>query len=161
MNWIIVFLVMLLLGCSGTRPTQVDIEQKRRVKMEMTSVLDMVRSRQMPPIEFKFNSAELLSTSFDLLDKIADILLRYPKYKLIVEGHTDDVGNNKSNKKLSHMRANSVKAYFVRRGIHPTVIKTYGFGEERPIVRDTSDSARALNRRVDFRIATRDWESIF
>ena len=89
MKWIILFLTMAFLGCSATRPTQVDIEQKRRVKMEMTSVLDMVRSRQMPPIEFKFNSVELLSTSYDLLDKIAGILLRYPKFKLGVEGHTD------------------------------------------------------------------------
>ncbi len=89
MNWIIVFLAMAFLGCSATRSTQVDVEQKRRVKMEMTSVLDMVRSRRMPPIEFKFNSVELLSTSYDLLDKIAGILLRYPKFKLGVEGHTD------------------------------------------------------------------------
>ena len=59
------------------------------------------------------------------------------------------------------MRANSVKAYLVKRGIHPTVIRTYGFGDERPIVDDKSDEARALNRRVEFRIATRDWESIF
>ena len=157
----IVFLMILLLGCSGVRPTQVDIEQKRRVKMEMTSVIDMVRSRRMPPIEFKFNSAQLLSTSFDLLDKIADILLRYPNFKLIVEGHTDDVGNAKYNKKLSYMRANSVKAYLVKRGIHPTDIRTYGFGKERPIVQDTSDGARALNRRVEFRISTRDWESVY
>ncbi|MEA3307432.1 MAG: OmpA family protein, partial [Elusimicrobiota bacterium] len=65
------------------------------------------------------------------------------------------------NKKLSYMRANSVKAYLVKEGIHPTDIKTYGFGQERPIVRDTSDKARALNRRVEFRISTRNWESVY
>jgi len=144
MNWLIIFSVILFLGCSGTRPTQVDIEQKRRVKMEMTSVIDMVRERRMPPIEFKFNSAQLLTTSYDLLDKIADILLRYPNFKLVVEGYTDDVGNSKYNKKLSYKRANSVKAYLVKRGVHPTDIRTYSFGQERPIVRDTSDGARAL-----------------
>jgi len=59
------------------------------------------------------------------------------------------------------MRANSVKAYLVKLGIHPTVIKTYGFGQERSIVDDKSDDARALNRRVEFRIATRDWEAVY
>ncbi len=160
-NWLIILSVILFLGCSGTRPTQVDIEQKRRIKMEMTSIIDLVRERRMPPIEFKFNSAELLSTSFNMLDKIADVLLRYPKFKLVVEGHTDYIGDDKSNKELSYMRANSVKAYLVKKGIHPTDIKTYGFGEERPVVNDKTDAARALNRRVEFRIATRNWESVY
>ncbi len=157
----IVFLAVLFFGCSGSRRTNVDIERERRIKMEMTSIIEMVRSREIPPIEFEFNSAKLLETSFNMLDRITDILLRYPNVKLVVHGHTDYIGSAEYNKKLSNRRAKSVKVYLVKSGIHPTDIRTYGFGKERPIIRDKSDRGRALNRRVEFKITTREWEAIY
>ncbi len=162
MRWIIVFVAMVFLGCStGGRRNQSHAEEQRRADLEMQSVMQMVTSHEIPPVEFEFNSARLLKSSHELLDRIAEILLNYPKLKLVVEGHTDDVGSEEYNKKLSRLRANSVRTYLSLKGIHPASIRAYGFGKSRPIINDKSERGRALNRRVEFRLTRRSWGTIY
>lgn len=155
----IVIAVFLIASCSHSNI--VEQEQKRRANLELQSVMDMVISRQIPPVDFEFNSAVLKPSSYELLDKVYQILSKYPKLKLIVEGHTDDIGSDEYNDKLSLMRADAVKAYLVKKGIHPDSIRIYGYGKRKPIVKGNTDAARALNRRVEFKITTRDWESVY
>lgn len=147
-------------ACSAHRDP-LDIEERRRAELELQSVQDMVASRTIPPIEFKTDSSTLLPSSDDLLGRVAEILKRHPRLKLIVEGHTDDVGGEEYNEILSLKRAGAVKQRLAEKGIYPDSVKVFGFGKSRPLTHETTDRARALNRRVEFIITTRDWESVF
>lgn len=149
-----------LCACSVHR-SPLDIEEKRRADLELQSVQDMVASREIPPIEFEFDSATLLASSDDLVGRVAEILKRHPRLKLIVEGHTDYMGGEEYNEILSLKRAGAVKQRLAEKGIYPDSVKVFGFGKSRPLTEDTSDRGRALNRRVEFIITTRDWESVY
>ncbi len=92
---------------------------------------------------------------------MAEILLNHNKLKLIVSGHTDDVGSEEYNKDLSMRRAGAVKMYLATKGVYPDSVRVYGYGESQPVIRETTDEARALNRRVEFRVTTRDWGSVY
>jgi outer membrane protein OmpA-like peptidoglycan-associated protein len=70
--------------------------------------------------------------------------------KVEVRGHTDNVGSEESNHKLSHARANSVMAELVKNGVDPSRITAMGFGETMPIADNKTAEGRALNRRVAF-----------
>ena len=137
------------------------MEESRRAALEMQSLRDMLASRDIPPVEFKLGSAVLLSSSFELLDRVAEVLLRHPKLKLIVEGHTDDIGGDARNEQLFLQRAGSVKLYLVKKGIYPESIKVYGYSHSRRVTSDISDRGRALNRRVEFILTDRDWETVY
>jgi outer membrane protein OmpA-like peptidoglycan-associated protein len=149
-----------LCACSAHR-SPLDMEEMRRADLELQSIHDMVASRAIPPIEFEFNSSTLLASSDDLLVRVAEILRRHPTLKLIVEGHTDDVGGGEYNEILSLKRAGAVKQRLAEKGVYPDYVKVFGFGKSRPLTNDTSDRGRALNRRVEFIITTRDWESVY
>jgi outer membrane protein OmpA-like peptidoglycan-associated protein len=123
--------------------------------------MDMVSSRRIPPIEFEFNSDRLKVSSHELLDRVAEILVSHNKLKLIVSGHTDDLGSEEYNKDLSMRRAGAVKMYLATRGVYPDSVRVYGHGESLPVVDETTEAARALNRRVEFRITTRNWGSVY
>ncbi|MBU2483342.1 MAG: OmpA family protein [Proteobacteria bacterium] len=154
--------VSFMCACSSSRKRDpVDLEETRRASLEMQSLMDMASSRAIPPVDFETGSAVLAPSSYAMLDRVAELLLRHPLLKLIVEGHTDDVGGDERNETLSLERAGSVKQYLASKGIHPDSIRIYGFGAKRPVSEDLSDRGRALNRRVEFKITTRDWESVF
>lgn len=141
--------------------SQAEKEERRRATAELQSVLSMVYSKEIPPIDFEFDSAKLKPSSYIVLDKVAEILLRYPRIKLIVEGHTDDIGDDEYNYWLSMKRADAVKEYLVKKGIYPDFIRIRGYGKKKPLIKENSDKARALNRRVEFKLTGRSWETVF
>jgi len=74
----------------------------------------------------------------------------YPDLNVVIEGHTDSVGSNAYNQKLSQARAEAVKKYMVEEnGIAANRITPKGFGEEQPIAPNTTAEGRAKNRRVE------------
>ena len=77
-------------------------------------------------------------------------LAQNPKIKIEIQGHTDNKGSAVYNKKLSDRRAASVLKYLVAKGIDPSRLTSHGYGMEVPIVPNTTDQNRALNRRVQF-----------
>jgi outer membrane protein OmpA-like peptidoglycan-associated protein len=77
------------------------------------------------------------------VNRIGDVLYKYPQTMVRIEGHTDDVGSDDANMRLSLARAGAVKTVFVQRGVNPARIQTLGLGESQPI-----SSNRAQNRRV-------------
>lgn len=83
------------------------------------------------------------------LDKIAEILLEDESINLEIEGHTDDVGSDKGNLKLSIKRANSVLKYLISKGVNPNRLKANGYGESRPLLANITKENRAINRRVE------------
>ncbi len=157
-----VFLAALAVVCGCSRPLQpAEKEEARRAGLELQSVMDMASSRQVRPVEFELGSARLLASSHELLDRVADVLLKHNRLKLIVSGHTDDTGSEAFNEQLSLERAGAVKMYLVQKGVYPESIKVYGYGSRVPALNENSERARALNRRVEFRITTRDWSTVY
>jgi OOP family OmpA-OmpF porin len=103
-------------------------------------------------INFKTDSAEILKSSFKTLDAAAKILTDYPDLKMEIQGHTDDVGDAAHNQELSQARAESVKKYFVDKGVAEDRLVAKGYGPDQPLVAKKTKAARAKNRRVEFKL---------
>ncbi len=104
---------------------------------------------------FKTGKAEIKRESFPLLDEVAQALIDHPEIRIDVEGHTDDVGNDKSNLRLSQSRADSVRKYLMGRGVAGSRMRAVGYGEDRPIDDNSTPEGQAINRRVEFVITAR------
>jgi outer membrane protein OmpA-like peptidoglycan-associated protein len=106
---------------------------------------------------FDTGQATLKSGAREKLSKLAGILLAYPGgYQVEVEGHTDSVGTEQSNLKLSQGRADSVHDYLLESGVKPDRINAgRGFGESAPVATNDTAAGRQVNRRVEIIIADR------
>ena len=85
-------------------------------------------------------------------DELTELLLRNPRIWLEIQGHTDNIGTEELNLKLSESRANSVMDELLKRGIEPKRLRTHGFGYSAPLVPNDSDENRARNRRTQFEV---------
>ncbi len=90
------------------------------------------------------------------LDKLTKVFNAYPETNILIEGHTDDVGTENYNLKLSKRRANAVGDYLKGDGIAASRLTIRYYGETQPKVDNTSDVNRSLNRRVEFAITAND-----
>lgn len=100
-------------------------------------------------IYFEFNSSELLTVSYIQLDSLYNILAEKPSVRIEVRGHTDNIGSEGYNKKLSVDRAASVYNYLLEKGIPKTRMKYRGFGPNVPVADNSTEEGRELNRRVE------------
>ncbi|RMF04104.1 MAG: OmpA family protein [Bacteroidetes bacterium] len=116
------------------------------IEDEVKDVLELA----MRAVQFETGSAELLPSSYNILDQIAEIMVRYPAYQLRISGHTDNVGDKVKNQELSEARAAACYEYLLRKGVQARRISYAGFGEDYPIAPNSSSSGRSLNRRVEF-----------
>ncbi|HQP03871.1 MAG: PD40 domain-containing protein [Bacteroidales bacterium] len=103
-------------------------------------------------INFSFASAELSDESLIVLDHFIDFLNTNPGVKFEIRGHTDDVGENITNERLSQARAKSVYQYLLNHGIASSRMTYKGYGEALPLVPNISEANRAINRRTEFYI---------
>lgn len=101
-------------------------------------------------ILFGFDQATLGASAQGSLNKLTDVLKRYPDTNIEVIGHTDDKGTDNYNQGLSERRAVSVANYLRSNGIASSRVVTKGMGESDPKVANDSDANRAENRRVEF-----------
>lgn len=104
-------------------------------------------------LKFEFDKAELRAEDRELLSRVAGILLSSQDYTVSVNGHTDDVGSDAYNKKLSERRAQAVRDYLAKAGVPAEVLSVTGHGKSLPLVQSATDAARAKNRRVELAIA--------
>ena len=141
---------------SGVCPIRSDESKWRRQSVEQ-----MRKSRNIPSVDFEFDSIVLKRSAYDTLDKIAAIMVNDRRYKLIIEGHTDQVGTYEYNDWLSKARANAIKSYLVSRDVYADSITTYGLGKRMPLTSDDSPDGRACNRRVVFTLTVRDWSTVY
>ena len=113
---------------------------------------------------FEFNSYELTADSKTELNKLFSLLSNNPSIKVEIQGHTDSKGNNSLNLKLSQNRAESVRKYLIKKGIKGARIKAVGYGETKPIAKNTNadgsdnEEGRALNRRIELKILSEKGE---
>jgi outer membrane protein OmpA-like peptidoglycan-associated protein len=105
-----------------------------------------------PTILFAFDKAEIPQQIKSNLNKFADILKRYPDYRILVRGHTDDLGTEAYNQSLSEQRAETVKEYLVTQGVNASRLKVRGYGNTVARYSNDSEAGRAKNRRVEFLI---------
>ncbi len=101
-------------------------------------------------VMFDFDSAEIKSEFRPALDAAAGVLKKHDDKNVIIEGHTDSVGSEQYNQRLSLRRAQSVRNYLVSKGVTPTHLTSKGYGESDPIADNTTDAGRRRNRRVEF-----------
>jgi outer membrane protein OmpA-like peptidoglycan-associated protein len=105
-------------------------------------------------VNFAFNSAVLTPESKKILDEDRTVarLKGEPDMKVEVAGHTDSVGSEAYNKKLSEQRAQAVVDYLVSTGVDPKRLKAVGYGKDKPIASNATEAGRAENRRVELQV---------
>jgi len=103
-------------------------------------------------IFFEFNSEEITPDSYGLLDKIGQVLEKHPGWVVEIAGHTDSIGTENYNQKLSERRAKAVKNYIAANfDVVPSNLTAQGYGESMPIADNGTQEGRAKNRRVEFK----------
>jgi outer membrane protein OmpA-like peptidoglycan-associated protein len=119
---------------------------------EVTEEVQKELNEYAKTINFDTGKTTITKDSEEALAAIISILDEYPNAKFTVEGHTDSVGSDQNNKRLSEARALSVKSYLVENGVDEFRLSSAGFGEERPVASNDTRSGKAENRRVEINL---------
>jgi len=106
-------------------------------------------------IFFETNSYELKNESTAELNKLVQFLNQNPTVNIEVSGHTDNVGSDQINQKLSENRAKSVYSFLILKGIKSDRIMFKGYGKTQPVSDNSTDAGRALNRRTEIKITSK------
>src|SRR5690606_15428765 len=119
---------------------------------EMHRETDPIESKiAFTSLEFENGKADILPLMHSDLDKLANFMIDHPDFSLNISGHTDSQGSEDSNLRLSQARADAIKAYLIYQfKIDAARISAMGYGSSRPLVEETNDENRKLNRRVEF-----------
>jgi OOP family OmpA-OmpF porin len=108
-------------------------------------------------IRFAVDEATIHRDSYQVIDRIAEVLVQWPQLKIEIGGHTDSSGSPEMNQKLSEARAKAVLEYMTRNSKIEKSQYTYkGYGETKPIASNDTEEGRAKNRRVDFKVLNKE-----
>lgn len=107
-------------------------------------------------VNFAFDSAELTAEAKKNLDAVAEIFIEFPDTELMIEGHTDSVGDDAYNMKLSKRRAEAVVAYIKSKGVAGNRFEVKAFGETRPRFDNATKEGQSKNRRVEIGVAANE-----
>lgn len=118
--------------------------------VEVTKEVKETMTTAMQNVQFETGKSTLKNTSYSVLDQLATIMQQHSEYRLKIEGHTDNVGSEASNQRLSQARATACYNYLVSKGIAPNRISAAGLGSTRPVAENTTKEGRDRNRRVEF-----------
>jgi outer membrane protein OmpA-like peptidoglycan-associated protein len=120
-------------------------------KRNQFAIVTATEIRITDQIQFAFNKSTIVGRhSFDILDNVVALLKDNPKLSVEVQGHTDNVGDQAYNMKLSGARADAVRKYLVSKGIASSRLVSKGYGATQPLVPNSTDKNRQINRRVQF-----------
>jgi len=103
-------------------------------------------------VEFEFGSSSLTADSYSSLDESVTILKDNPSVNVRFDGHTDNVGSQSYNQKLSEDRAKAVMSYFIEKGISADRLSSAGYGYSKPIASNETSAGRSKNRRVELTV---------
>jgi outer membrane protein OmpA-like peptidoglycan-associated protein/opacity protein-like surface antigen len=133
--------------------------QTEPAEIDYNRVEDIVERYSQRPVEdnwtllgvnFDFNKATLRPEAYPILDNAAEILLTHPQVNVDIVGHTDQVGSDKYNDKLSLQRAESVKKYLIAKGVDASRLSTVGKGKRSLLFNEKDPTSRFYNRRIEF-----------
>jgi outer membrane protein OmpA-like peptidoglycan-associated protein len=127
--------------------TQVGSFYTEEEQMELNN-----KVQQLADIQFETNSATLTEASVFNLELISDIMSEELLLYLDISAHTDDVGRESYNQRLSEKRAEAVVGYLVRSGISPARLHSAGFGSSQPKADNDTEEGRTQNRRVELKL---------
>jgi outer membrane protein OmpA-like peptidoglycan-associated protein len=125
---------------------------KLNIKMKEVEV---GRAYDLQDIYFDTDSDVLKEKSVRVIEGFYDFLIDNPNIKIQIQGHTDNVGSDAYNQKLSQARAKSVYTELLKMGIESSRMSFKGFGESKPIAPNSSEAGRAKNRRTVFVITSK------
>lgn len=124
------------------------------VKSSVATANEMAKSiadsgKAVVHINFAVDQAKIESSSLPVIEQITAMLKQNSSLKLSIEGHTDQSGHTAHNKKLSEQRAEAVRAALVAKGIEASRLSSKGFGAEKPVADNQTETGKAENRRVE------------
>jgi OOP family OmpA-OmpF porin len=136
-------------GVKNSRDRCPDTRRGAPVNIDGCEVEEII---DLPGVNFEFDSARLTSESLSILDEAAALLKHHSQIEVEVGGHTDSVGADSYNQRLSEKRAQAVLDYLASKGIATRRMTAKGYGESKPIASNDTDSGRAQNRRTELRM---------
>ena len=111
---------------------------------------DQERVSMMINIEFDANKTDVDERFYEDIEMLANFLKAFPKEKIVIEGYSDNVGDEKINQKLSEKRAKNVRQALIDKfGINGSRMTAVGYGEENPLASNDTEEGRQQNRRVE------------
>jgi len=127
---------------------------RERLRQQLNLILETRESARglivnINDVLFDFNQYTLKPGAREKMAKVAGILLAYPGLKVQLEGHTDSVGGDEYNMKLSENRANAVREYLQAQGVQPGNLTAVGYGKAQPVASNDTAAGRQQNRRVE------------
>lgn len=133
-------------------------ELRRQLLVQFNQILQTRETARglivnMSDVLFDTGQYSLKPGAREKLAKISGIVLAHPGLRIAVEGHTDSVGGDEYNMKLSENRANSVRSYLLSQGLDSGIVTAQGFGKTRPVADNSSAAGRQQNRRVEMVVA--------
>ena len=140
-------------GCpKSNKPVVQEPVKQVEVEDDVNDDIKEIMKRALRGVKFETNKSIILQRSFIYLDEVVSVMQDFPQYNLRIEGHTDNVGNDDSNLRLSKYRARACMDYLIAKGIDPSRMRSEGYGETMPIESNQTAAGRAENRRVEFKI---------
>ncbi|MGJ3591449.1 OmpA family protein [Stutzerimonas stutzeri] len=101
-------------------------------------------------VKFDFDKSRVREESYSDIKNLADFMQQYPQTTTVVEGHTDSVGTDQYNQRLSERRAEAVRNVLVNEyGVQGNRVNSVGYGESRPVADNSTEEGRQINRRVE------------
>jgi outer membrane protein OmpA-like peptidoglycan-associated protein len=139
---------------SANQAEQEKAQLREQLKQQLNLILETRETARglivnMSDVLFDTGKYTLKPGAREKLAKISGIIIAHPGLKLEVEGHTDSVGGDDFNQRLSEQRANTVREYLVSQGVKGDVVTSRGFGKARPVASNDTAAGRQMNRRVE------------
>jgi len=120
--------------------------------IQMTIQIDPAKTYTLDNVHFESGKSTLMNSSFKELEELVEFMRLKNDIIIEIAGHTDNVGDDEFNLKLSEARAETVKNYLVSKGISSNRIISKGYGENQPIDTNSTNEGRQNNRRTEVRI---------
>lgn len=119
---------------------------------EIKAATKQLFQKALQGIQFETGKDKIKPVSYPILNSIVKVMKENPSYKLLIGGHTDNVGEDAMNMTLSQDRATAVSNYLISHGVDPLRVVATGYGETSPVDTNDSTNGRTRNRRVEFKV---------
>lgn len=133
-----------------TFPIEINDGETTVINIQLMEKLEEKKKLILRGINFASGKSIISPEGYSTLDKVVEVLKANKDVKIEIGGHTDAVGSDTYNQRLSEMRALSVRQYLIQHGIDPARLVSRGYGESKPIAPNTTREGRSQNRRIEF-----------
>lgn len=164
----LLFLTFIIIGCAQTdktgeqTPSEVEaflVANYEQASMVVIDRIGEVERRNKQVIitlkgdnSFAYNSSNVKTEGRVILEQLSHALNSLPESKVFIAGHTDSIGSDEYNRKLSAQRANAVVAILLNNGVDKSRLGMFGFGKDFPIADNATEDGRQINRRIELRV---------